>query len=68
MQVIRETMVALFFAGQENIVNVFSWSLHELSRNPYWLQRMREEAEANGAAGRVIDYNSVSVSKSCNRP
>ncbi|EKM52815.1 uncharacterized protein PHACADRAFT_261462 [Phanerochaete carnosa HHB-10118-sp] len=56
----RETLVALFFAGQDNLVNVLGWSLHELSRSPLWMQRMIDEAEANGADGRIIDYNSVS--------
>ncbi|GJE95572.1 cytochrome P450 [Phanerochaete sordida] len=57
----RETLVSILFAGQDNNVNLLGWSLYELTRNPSWIQRMRDEAEANGADGRIINWNSVSV-------
>lgn len=58
---IRDAIVTLFFAGHDNFLNVLGWSLHELSRAPEWLNRMREEAQSTNSQGGVIGYADISV-------
>lgn len=59
---IQDAIICFFFAGQDNITNSLGWSLHELSRHPLWLQRMREEAKEQNPNGEIINYNALSVS------
>ncbi|KAG7447082.1 cytochrome P450 [Guyanagaster necrorhizus] len=47
----RNIMVTLLFGGRDNTQNSISWALYELSRQPEWLNRMREEAIALGQSG-----------------
>jgi hypothetical protein len=42
--VVRDTLVSLLFAGQDNILNILNWSMHSLLQNPKWMANMREEA------------------------
>lgn len=58
---IQDAIICFFFAGQDNITNSLGWSLHELSQNPRWLQRMREEAKEQNPTGDIINYNALSV-------
>ncbi|PAV14625.1 cytochrome P450 [Pyrrhoderma noxium] len=57
---IRDAIVTLFFAGHDNFLNVLGWSLHELSRAPEWLNRMRKEAQSTNSQGSVIGYADIS--------
>jgi cytochrome P450 len=42
--VIRDTVLVLFFGGQDNLHNALSWCMLSLLRKPEWMDRMREEA------------------------
>lgn len=58
-QVARESMLAQFFAAQDNLQNLLGWTLYELTRNSEWMQRMREESQTNNPTGAVLDYNDL---------
>ena len=58
---IRDTLVALVFAGRDNTQNSFAWSLNALMSSPQWISRMRLEAKENRKPGRELDYGDLSV-------
>ncbi|KAK0187618.1 cytochrome P450 [Armillaria mellea] len=56
----RNMMVTLLFGGRDNTQNSISWALYELSRQPEWLHRMREEAIIMGRSGQRPTFASLS--------
>ncbi|KAJ3551513.1 hypothetical protein NM688_g4661 [Phlebia brevispora] len=46
---IRDTLITLLFAGRESTQNTISWMMYEITRNPEWIARLREEAEQQAA-------------------
>ncbi|KAI0677746.1 cytochrome P450 [Trametes maxima] len=57
---IRDTLVALLFAGRDNTQNAFAWSLYSLMGSREWIDRMRAEAKANRKPGREMEYGDLS--------
>ncbi|KZT10650.1 cytochrome P450 [Laetiporus sulphureus 93-53] len=47
LDLMRDELVSLLFAGRDTTQNALIWSLHELSRSPAWFDKMREEAQMN---------------------
>lgn len=58
---IRDTLVALLFAGRDNTQNAFAWSLYSLISAPHWVARMRVEANDNRKLGHEMEYGNLSV-------
>ena len=65
---IRDTLVALVFAGRDNTQNAFAWSLHALLGAPEWVARMRVEARENRKGGREVAYGDLSVRRRLSSP
>lgn len=58
---LRNIMVTLLFAGRDNTQASSAWALYELSRNPYWMNRMRNEALELDKSGQVPSFSTLSV-------
>ena len=60
---LRETLVTLLFAGRDNVQNVLSWSVYELSQSPSWMEKMQAEWSHGGRrADSIISYEELQVS------
>lgn len=59
---LRDTLVTLLFAGRDNVQNVLSWSLYELSRSPEWMERLRDEANKVRRTVGTLRYEELQVS------
>ena len=70
---IRETLIMLIFAGNDNNVNALGWSLDLLKKDEHrnerandshtlsWIQRMREEAKEMTSSGEIIKFSEINV-------
>lgn len=70
---IRETLIMLIFAGNDNNGNALGWSLDLLKKDEHrnggtndphnlsWIQRMREEAREMTSSGEIIKFSEINV-------
>lgn len=68
---IRDTLIMLIAAGNDNNVNALGWSLDLLKKDEYrddgtkrklsWMQRMREEAKEMTNGGEIIKFDEINV-------
>ncbi|CCM05456.1 uncharacterized protein FIBRA_07676 [Fibroporia radiculosa] len=55
----RDCIITLLFASKDTTQNALSWSLHELSRHPDWVDAMRNEALSRDTQERAIPYDNL---------
>lgn len=62
----RDILIMLIFAGNDNTVNALGWSLDFLAKDRAaggtWMQRMRSEAmQRGGEIGEIVEYKDINV-------